>query len=152
PPRARLHDDWSLEIAGERQVIKGWNWVPADALYGVPRPAKLERLLRLAAESGANLIRVWGGGLLETEAFYDLCDALGLAVWQEFSQSSSGIESVPSSDPAFVRTLAEDARQVVPRLRAHPALSVWGGGNELDGDDATPVLAALREVVRELDP
>jgi beta-mannosidase len=126
--------------------------VPLDALYGVPRPAKLERLLRLAAASGANLLRVWGGGLIETDEFYDLCDELGLAVWQEFSQSSSGIESVPSSDPAFVRALADDARQIVPRLRRHPSLTAWGGGNELDGDDTTPALAALRDVVRELDP
>lgn len=151
-PRARLHDDWTLGVDGGREVIKGWNWVPLDALYGVPRPAKLERLLRLAAGSGANLIRVWGGGLLETDEFYELCDELGLAVWQEFSQSSSGIESVPSDDPAFVRMLADDAKQIVPRLRCHPSLAVWGGGNELDGDDATPALAALREVVREFDP
>ena len=151
-PRATLRDDYRLVVDGEPQVIKGWNWVPVDPLYGVPRPEKVERLLRLAAESGANLIRVWGGGLLETEEFYDLCDELGLAVWQEFSQSSSGIESVPSADPEFVRTLVEDARQIVPRLAAHPSLAVWCGGNELDGDDSTPVLAALREVVRELDP
>lgn len=151
-PRATLRDDYRLVVDGEPQPIKGWNWVPVDPLYGVPRPEKVERLLRLAAESGANLIRVWGGGLLETEEFYDLCDELGLAVWQEFSQSSSGIESVPSADPEFVRTLVEDARQIVPRLAAHPSLAVWCGGNELDGDDSTPVLAALREVVRELDP
>ncbi|HET7045646.1 MAG TPA: glycoside hydrolase family 2 TIM barrel-domain containing protein [Gaiellaceae bacterium] len=147
-PRARLDADYRLD--GE--LVKGWNWVPADALYGVPRPEKVERLLRLAAGSGANLVRVWGGGLLESEQFYDLCDELGLAVWQEFSQSSSGIESVPSADPEFVRTLAEDARRIVPRLARHPSLSVWCGGNELDGDDRTPALAALREVVRELDP
>jgi beta-mannosidase len=75
-----------------------------------------------------------------------------LLVWQEFVQSSSGIESVPSGDPEFVGTMVEEARQIVPRLRRHPSLAVWCGGNELDGDDSTPVLAALRDVVRELDP
>jgi hypothetical protein len=151
-PRATLDDDYRLAGDGAPELVKGWNWVPADALYGVPRPEKVERLLRLAASSGANLIRVWGGGLLESEHFYELCDRLGLAVWQEFSQSSSGMESVPSDDPAFVATLAGDARQVVPRLARHPSLAVWCGGNELDGDDSTPALAALRAVVRELDP
>lgn len=151
-PRATLTDEYALAVDGEKELIKGWNWVPVDALYGVPRPEKVERLLRLAADSGANLIRVWGGGLLESDLFYDLCGELGLAVWQEFSQSSSGIESIPSDDPAFVRLLADDARQIVPRLARHEALSVWCGGNELDGDDSTPALAALREVVRELDP
>jgi hypothetical protein len=147
-PRATLDGDYRL--AGE--LVKGWNWVPVDAVYGVPRPEKVERLLRLAAGSGANLIRVWGGGLLESEHFYGLCDELGLAVWQEFSQSSSGIESVPSTDPAFVATLAEDARHIVPRLARHPSLAVWCGGNELDADDTSPALAALRGVVTELDP
>jgi glycosyl hydrolase family 2 len=151
-PRATLDAEYRLAGNGTEQVVKGWNWVPVDALYGVPRPDKVERLLRLAAASGANLIRVWGGGLLESEEFYELCDRLGLAVWQEFSQSSSGIESVPSAAPGFVAALAGDARQVVPRLARHPSLAVWCGGNELDADDSSPALAALRGVVEELDP
>ena len=145
-------DDYALVVNGFRVPIKGWNWVPLDALCGVPRPDKLAHLLGLAARANVNLIRVWGGGLIETPDFYELCDRLGLLVWQEFVQSSSGIESVPSDDPAFVRTMVEDAREIVPRLRRHPSLAIWCGGNELDGDDSTPVLAALKEVVRELDP
>jgi beta-mannosidase len=145
-------DGYRVVVNGRPMPIKGWNWVPLDALCGVPRPEKLERLLRLAATAHVNLLRVWGGGLVETAEFYELCDRLGLLVWQEFSQSSSGIESVPSDDPGFIATMAADARQIVPRLRRHPSLAVWCGGNELDADDSTPVLAALREVVRELDP
>ena len=151
-PRARLGDDDRLVVEDERQVVKGWNWVPVDALYGVPHPRRLRRLLTLASESGANLVRVWGGGLLETEEFYELCDELELSVWQEFSQSSSGLESVPSDDPAFLTRLVEDAQGVVERLRRHPSLAVWCGGNELDADDSTPAVAALRRVVQELDP
>jgi glycosyl hydrolase family 2 len=147
-PRAALDADYRLD--GE--VVKGWNWVPVDALYGVPRPDKVEHLLRLAARSGANLIRVWGGGLLESEHFYGVCDDLGLAVWQEFSLSSSGLESVPSTDPSFVATLTDDARRIVPRLARHPSLALWCGGNELDADDRSPALAALRGVVAALDP
>jgi hypothetical protein len=151
-PRAELRDDYTLLVDGEPTPIKGWNWCPVDPLYGVPRPEKVARLLELAAASGANLIRVWGGGLLESDEFYDHCDRLGLHVWQEFSQSSSGIESRPSDDPQFVRRLVDDARAEIPRLRRHPSLAIWCGGNELDGDDRTPALAALRDVVRELDP
>ena len=145
-------DDYALVVNGVRTPINGWNWVPLDALYGVPRPEKLEHVLRLAQRANVNLLRVWGGGLIETPEFYELCDRLGLLVWQEFVQSSSGIESVPADDPDFVRTMVDDARQIVPRLRRHPSLAIWCGGNELDGDASTPVLAALRDVVRELDP
>ena len=150
--RAVELDGYGLVVNGVRAPIKGWNWVPLDVLYGVPRPEKLEHVLRLAQRSNANLLRVWGGGLIETPQFYELCDRLGLIVWQEFVQSSSGIESVPSADPEFIRTMVDDARHLVPRLRRHPSLAVWCGGNELDGDDSTPVLSALRDVVLELDP
>jgi beta-mannosidase len=145
-------DAYRFRVNGVEMPIRGWNWVPLDVLYGVPRPAKLERLLTLAARANVNLLRVWGGGLIESHEFYDLCDRLGILVWQEFVQSSSGIESVPSDDAEFVATIASDAREIVPRLRRHPSLAVWCGGNELDGDDSTPVLAAVRDVVRELDP
>jgi beta-mannosidase len=150
--RTVAFDDYRLVVNGAPMPVKGWNWVPLDVLYGVPRLEKLGHLLRLAARAGVNLLRVWGGGLLETREFYEHCDQLGLLVWQEFSQSSSGIENQPSDEPEFVATLAEDARQIVPRLRRHPSLAIWCGGNELDGDDSTPALAALRDVVREHDP
>lgn len=145
-------DGYAVRVNGLPMQVKGWNWVPLDALYGVPRPEKLEHVLGLAARANVNLLRVWGGGLIETPEFYEHCDRLGLLVWQEFVQSSSGIESIPSADPEFVAAMAADAREIVPRRRRHPSLAVWCGGNELDGDDSTPVLAALKEVVRELDP
>jgi beta-mannosidase len=139
-------------VNGVELQVNGWNWTPVDPLYGVPRPDKLEHLLRLAQRANVNVLRVWGGGLIETPEFYELCDRLGILVWQEFVQSSSGIESVPSDDAGFVRAIVEDARQIVPRRRRHPSLAAWCGGNELWADDTTPVIAALRDVVRALDP
>ncbi|HWH06668.1 MAG TPA: glycoside hydrolase family 2 TIM barrel-domain containing protein [Gaiellaceae bacterium] len=143
---------YAFVVNGEPMRVHGWNWVPLDALYGVPRPEKLEHVLRLARHAGVNLLRVWGGGLIETPEFYELCDRLGLLVWQEFSQSSSGIENMPSVEPEWVETLRADARQIVPRRRRHPSLALWCGGNELYADDSSPALAALKEVVQELDP
>jgi beta-mannosidase len=142
-----LTEDYELVVNGEPTPIRGWNWVPIDALYGVPRPEKLARLLELAQRANVNLIRVWGGGVIESHDFYEHCDRLGLLVWQEFSQSSSGLESIPSDDPEFVATLAADAREIVPRLAHHPSLAIWCGGNELDADDSHPALAALRASV-----
>jgi beta-mannosidase len=145
-------DGHRLVVNGAAIYVKGWNWCPVDALYGVPRPAKLDRLLGLAQRAHVNVLRVWGGGLLETPEFYERCDRLGLLVWQEFSQSSSGMESVPADDDAFVSLLRDEARAIVPRLRRHASLALWCGGNELDADDSHPALAALRDVVQELDP
>jgi beta-mannosidase len=148
---------YGIEVNGQRIFAKGWNWVPLDLSYGVPRPERLERLLDLAVDAGVNLLRVWGGGLIETPEFYAACDRRGLLVWQEFSQSSSGVSSTPAADEEFVAMMRSQAEQIVPRLRHHPSLAIWGGGNELQADlgepltDA-PVLTALEDVVRRLDP
>ena len=145
-------------VVNDRPIYaNGWNWVPLDALYGVPRPARLAHLLRLAAGANVNLLRVWGGGLIESEAFYDACDRLGILVWQEFSQSSSGVDSEPAADAAFVELMSREAATIVPLRRNHPSLAVWCGGNELEDaagplDERSPVLAGLRDVVARLDP
>jgi beta-mannosidase len=149
---------YTLVVNGERTFMRGWNWVPIDVNYGVPRPEKLEKLLRLAQRANVNVLRVWGGGVIESEEFYAWCDRLGILVWQEFSQSSSGLESTPSDDPDFVRALADDARAIVPARAWHPSLFAWCGGNELawpDGepiDERSPAIQSLGDVVRELDP
>lgn len=147
---------YTAQINGRKIYLKGWNWVPLDLMYGVERPEKLDHLLALAKQAHVNILRVWGGGLIEKEAFYDRCDRLGILVWQEFIQSSSGQDNIPATDPEFVALMEREARQIVPRRRNHPSLAIWGGGNELtDGDtpldDAHPVLSALRGVVEELD-
>ncbi|MDR6882580.1 glycosyl hydrolase 2 galactose-binding domain-containing protein [Bacillus sp. 3255] len=147
-----------MTVNGRRTYIKGWNWVPMDVMYGRPQPEKLERLLTLARAAGVNMLRVWGGGLIEKDAFYELCDRFGIMVWQEFIQSSSGIANKPSEEPAFVEMMAREAESIAPRKRNHPSLVLWCGGNELqDGegrplDDTEPVLGALRGVVERLHP
>lgn len=159
PPGAR---PYTVVVNGRPIFLKGWNWAPVDALYGVPRPAKLAHLLGLAAASGANCLRAWGGGLLETPAFYDLCDRLGLLVWQEFSLSSSGQGSVPSEDPGYLAVMAAEAPVIIAERRHHPSLLLWCGGNELASsvpgrddlplDESSPVLGLLAGAVAENDP
>ena len=149
---------YTLVVNGQRLYIKGWNWVPMDVMYGVPRPEKLERLLTLAQRAHVNLLRIWGGGLIETEAFYNRCDELGILVWQEFIMSSSGIDNNPSTEPEFIAMMVDEAEQIIPRRRNHPSLAIWCGGNELTAgeeqplDDRHPLLAALRDTVARLDP
>jgi beta-mannosidase len=149
---------YTLVVNGKKVYIKGWNWVPLDVMCGVPNDAKLMHLLTLAKNANVNLLRIWGGGLIEREAFYRLCDALGIMVWQEFIQSSSGIENYAPDDSETIAMMVREAEQIIPRKRNHPSLVLWCGGNELSGegtvplDDSHPMLSALKGVVNRLDP
>jgi len=154
-PDARFY---TLEVNGTRIFLKGWNWAPINQLYGRLNEDRYRHAIRLARDAHCNLLRVWGGGLLERELFYNLCDQAGIMVWQEFPQSSSGIQNEPAKDEAYVRYTIEQARQMVPRRAHHPSLVLWCGGNELMDDQQVPcderhpVLQALADVVREEDP
>lgn len=149
---------YTAEVNGRRIPLLGWNWAPVDAQHGDVTADRVRHLVGLAAASGARLLRVWGGGLVETPGFYDACDEAGLLVWQEFSQSSSGFQSAPATDPAFLELMRAEAEVVVPPRRRHPSLLMWGGGNELDVDGVpadettSPVLDVLRGAVERLDP
>jgi len=149
---------YTFVVNGRKVYVNGWNWVPLDVMYGVPRPQKLEHLLRLARRAQVNLLRVWGGGLIETEAFYTLADRYGILIWQEFIQSSSGIDNYPPEAPEHIDMLVREAGQIIPRKRNHPSLALWCGGNELTGeenrplDDTHPLLSALKAEVARLDP
>jgi beta-mannosidase len=149
---------YTAVVNGHKLYIKGWNWVPMDAMYGVERPAKLERLLTLAQRAHVNLLRLNGVGLIEKEAFYNLCDRLGIMVWQEFILSSSAVDRKPPEDEEYIEMIVREAEAIVPRKRNHPSLVIWGGGNELEGldflplDDSEPAIAAQRAIVERLDP
>ena len=149
---------YTFEVNGKKIYIKGVNLVPLDHIYGDLTPERVETTLRAAAGMNVNLVRIWGGGIIETETFYDLCDRYGLMVWQEFIQSSSGIDNIPSKRPEFLRLLEKTARSAVTNRRCHTSLTVWSGGNELMDKDNIPStyedpnIAMLKGIVEELDP
>lgn len=149
---------YTLEVNGRRTFVKGWNWVPIDHMYGRVQLERYTRLVDLAAHAHCNLLRVWGGGLLEREEFYDLCDRKGILLWQEFMHSSSGMQNAPPEDEAYLCYIDKQARSMVRQRRNHASLAIWCGGNELMHDDFTPLddrhpaLDRLKSVVRELDP
>ncbi|MFH1177905.1 MAG: glycoside hydrolase family 2 TIM barrel-domain containing protein [Acidobacteriota bacterium] len=149
----------TFTVNGRRIFIKGCNWAPVELMYGRGDLAERYRhLIALAQRAGCNLLRVWGGGLIERELFYDLCDHAGMLVWQEFILSSAGTDNVPASDPAYVALLEHEAEAIIPARRNHPSLALWCGGNELTdagGVPATtrePALATLARAVERLDP
>ncbi|MBM7502992.1 glycoside hydrolase family 2 protein [Agromyces aurantiacus] len=114
-------------VVNDRPIfVKGVNWIPDDALPVRVDRARYERRLRQAVAANLNLVRVWGGGIYESEDFYDLCDELGLLTWQDFLFACA---AYPEEEPLRGEIEAE-AREQVVRLSSHPSLVLLTGNNE----------------------
>ena len=120
---------FKFRINGRDIFAKGANWIPADALSGRITPEKTRDLLQSAVDANMNMIRVWGGGRYEPDWFYDLCDELGLMVWQDFMFSCH----IYPADDAFLADVAIEVTQQALRIHHHACLAVWCGDNELIG-------------------
>jgi beta-mannosidase len=117
---------FTIVVNGTPVFVRGANWIPDDAfLHRVTKDRYSDRLDQ-AAFANINLIRVWGGGIFETEDFYDLCDERGLLTWQDFLLACA---AYAEEDPLAGEIVAE-ARENVARLAAHPSLVVLNGNNE----------------------
>ncbi|MFD3261706.1 glycoside hydrolase family 2 protein [Paenibacillus lentus] len=149
---------YTIVINGERIYMKGVNMTPLDHLYGNVTVEQYEMMIRLMKAAHINLVRIWGGGIIEKKAFYDLCDENGIMVWQEFIQSSSGVDNIPSKLPEFLELLGKTARTALCDKRNHVSLTIWSGGNELMSEPNKPSdysdsnLAMLKELVEQYDP
>lgn len=139
--------NWCLCVNGRPFFGKGSNWMPIDNLLRLDR-AHYQRLLTRVVDSNINLLRPWGAGLLETDDFYELCDELGILVWQE-TLMANGIYD--RSKPEVWR---ETMRRNVCRLRNHPSLAAYCGGNEFDPDvpENKDIVDELAAICNELDP
>ncbi|HSH95248.1 MAG TPA: glycoside hydrolase family 2 TIM barrel-domain containing protein [Roseimicrobium sp.] len=124
---------YACQVNGQSVFLKGVNWVPLSPFYGSPAREEYEVRLRQYLAMNANILRVWGGGPLERHDFYDLCDRVGLMVWQEFPLSSSLIDNWPSESPDVIDQLCEVATDYLQRRAHHASLIMWCGGNELQG-------------------
>ena len=120
---------FKFRINGRDIFAKGANWIPADALSGRITKAATRDLLQSAVDANMNMLRVWGGGRYEPTWFYDLCDELGLMVWQDFMFSCH----IYPADDAFLADVALEATEQALRLHHHACLMVWCGDNELIG-------------------
>ncbi len=113
-------------INGEPLYIKGANWIPADSFLPRVNYQKYQQLLTQACCAHLNMIRVWGGGIYEDDIFYQLCDELGLLVWQDFMFACSPYPEYPE----FLQNVQEELKQNILRLQHHPSLAIWCGNNE----------------------
>lgn len=114
-------------IVNDRPIyVKGANWIPDDAFPSRVDRSRYERRLRQAVRANLNLIRVWGGGVYESDDFYELCDELGLLAWQDFLFACA---AYPEEEPIRGEVEAE-ARQNVARIAHHASLALLNGNNE----------------------
>jgi len=114
-------------IVNDRPIfVKGVNWIPDDAFPSRVDRTRYARRLGQARAANVNLVRVWGGGIYESDDFYDVCDELGLLTWQDFLFACA---AYPEEEPLRGEIEAE-ARQNVARLAHHASLAVLCGNNE----------------------
>lgn len=121
---------FAIAINGRALFMRGANWIPADALPARATPAATRELLESAVAANMNAIRVWGGGQYEEDWFYELCDELGILVWQDFMFSCN---HYPAANPEWLDRVREEARQQTRRLSRFASVVLLCGDNELVG-------------------
>jgi len=117
-----------FKINGKPVYMKGANYIPADVFVTRTTKADYRKLLMMAKEANMNMLRVWGGGIYENDDFYNLCDSLGIYVWQDFMFAG---QMVPGDD-AFFENVKQEVKYQVKRLRHHKSIVLWCGNNEID--------------------
>lgn len=121
-----LGESFEFHQNGKRQWIRGANWIPDSNFPSQLSPARLAQALDACQEAGINMLRVWGGGLYESDLFYELCLERGILVWQDFIFACS----YSPDDEAFLASIEAEARAAILRLRRFPNLVIWCGNNE----------------------
>ncbi|BET65316.1 glycoside hydrolase family 2 TIM barrel-domain containing protein [Opitutales bacterium ASA1] len=120
-------ESFRFVVNGRPIFAKGANWIPAHSFVAGLGRADYARDLRSAALAHMNMIRVWGGGIYESEDFYDLCDELGLLVWQDFMFACTRYPA----DADFLASVRDEAKFQARRLRHRACLALWCGNNEV---------------------
>lgn len=128
----RANDPWgksfTFVVNGAPVFAKGANMIPFDSFPSSVTRDRYREVLQAARAANMNMVREWGGGIYESDDFYDICDELGLMVWQEFM---FGGDMVPGG-LAFQENVRQEATQQVKRLRDHPSIVLWCGNNEIE--------------------
>lgn len=113
-------------VNGEPVFCKGSNWIPCEIWPATTKPEQYEFYLKKAKDANFNMLRVWGGGIYEKDRFYELCDELGIMVWQDFMFAGSAGFPVDLLRDEIIK----EARYQIARLRNHPCIVLWCGINE----------------------
>lgn len=119
---------FAIEVNGRTVFAKGANWVPPTLLPGSTTDEEYDRLLNTAADANMNMLRVWGGGYYENSRFYEVCDRLGIMLWQDFMFTCAYYPD----RKWFLDEVEREGATVIKMLRNHPSLVLWCGNNEID--------------------
>ncbi|MBK7981580.1 MAG: hypothetical protein IPK06_16555 [Ignavibacteriae bacterium] len=117
---------FKFKINNKVIFAKGVNWIPADSFLPRIAESKYKNLLSSAKDANMNIIRVWGGGIYESDKFYEICDELGLMVWQDFMFACAAYPEHKD----FIKNIKTEIKQNVLRLQHHPSIIIWCGNNE----------------------
>ncbi|MFP4381480.1 MAG: beta-mannosidase [Candidatus Sumerlaeia bacterium] len=126
-------DKWGVSFEflanGKPFFAKGANWIPADTFANRVTPEHYRHLIKSAADCNMNMIRVWGGGIYEFDEFYEICDELGVCVWQDFMFACA---AYPTFDEEWMANVEAEFEDNIKRIRHHPSIALWCGNNELE--------------------
>ncbi|MEI6167130.1 MAG: hypothetical protein WCS52_08040 [bacterium] len=117
----------TFEVNGRAIFARGANWVCPEIFPGTLTAERTREQLALFAGANLNLLRSWGGAIVNKTAFFEQCDALGIMVWQEFPLACNRYDGTP----AYLRVLDQESRAILLRRRRHACIAMWCGGNEL---------------------
>jgi len=115
-----------IEVNGIPVFAKGANWIPADSFENRVTYDVIRNILQSAADSNHNIVRNWGGGIYQHEAFYEICDELGLMIWEEFMFGCA----MEPRNAEFLENVHVEIKHQVKRLMSHPSIVIWSGSNE----------------------
>ncbi|MFC4245168.1 glycoside hydrolase family 2 protein [Gryllotalpicola reticulitermitis] len=115
-----------LYVNDELVLVRGVNWIPDHAFLTEVDSDRYARRLMDAVEANVNLVRVWGGGIYESDEFYARADELGLLVWQDFLLACAAY----AEEDHLAHEIEAEARENITRLSQHPSLVIWNGNNE----------------------
>ena len=126
-----IGESFAFKVNGKPFFARGADWIPASSFEGTLNTPQGDdvyyRLLNNCKEVNMNMIRVWGGGVYESDAFYNYCDQFGLLVWQDFMFACN----LYPADKAFLRNVDFEAIHQLKRLRNHPCIAIFCGNNEV---------------------
>jgi len=126
-PQTQARYPITMELNGRRIFCKGTNFVPTEIFYSLMDKENYKSRLDCVLECNMNIIRMWGGGLVNKEPFFELCDEMGIMVWQEFPLSCNNYPD----DKHYLSVLDVESVSIIKRLKSHPSVVMWCGGNEL---------------------